>query len=191
LDKAYGVDAQNGAEQPVWDSGLNRFFLSVPQIGPDVKDGGVVRIPNVRRGGTDLREQPEQSGLTEIYPVEFCGPAGLALGSRQDLVIGCNTVFDTQANLWEPNGAVPADPRDLILDAKTGQIDATIFGSKPVTRCGSMFNPGAGNYYATGSYTRAGWDAGTALAASHAPQLQILAGADHGVASGRPLIGVS
>src|SRR5438477_10527088 len=29
-----GVNAQNGAEQPVWDPGSNRFFLSIPQIGP-------------------------------------------------------------------------------------------------------------------------------------------------------------
>jgi len=36
FDAAHGVDAQNGAEQPVWDGALNRFFLSIPQIGPNV-----------------------------------------------------------------------------------------------------------------------------------------------------------
>jgi hypothetical protein len=44
FDAAHGVDAQNGAEQPVWDSDLNRFFLSIPQIGSNVQNGGVVRI---------------------------------------------------------------------------------------------------------------------------------------------------
>src|SRR5436190_272652 len=34
FDAAHGVDAQNGAAQPVWDRDLNRFFLSIPQIGP-------------------------------------------------------------------------------------------------------------------------------------------------------------
>src|SRR5206468_10477389 len=36
--------AINGAEQPVWDPRTDRFYLSIPQIGPNVKDGGVVRI---------------------------------------------------------------------------------------------------------------------------------------------------
>src|SRR5262249_37322080 len=44
FDAAHGVDAQNGAEQPVWDNALNRFFLSIPQIGANVQNGGVVRI---------------------------------------------------------------------------------------------------------------------------------------------------
>src|SRR6185312_10734459 len=83
LDAAHGVDAQNGAEQPVWDSDLNRFFLSVPQIGPNVKDGGVIRI------------NPMSATVEKVSPVEFCGPAGLTLGPKQDLFIGCNTVFDT------------------------------------------------------------------------------------------------
>src|SRR5262249_1506532 len=36
--------ATAGAEQPVWDPGTDRFYLSIPQIGPNVQDGGVVRI---------------------------------------------------------------------------------------------------------------------------------------------------
>src|SRR5262249_37679239 len=44
FDAAHGVDAQNGAEQPVWDPGTGRFYLSIPQIGPNVQNGGVVRI---------------------------------------------------------------------------------------------------------------------------------------------------
>jgi hypothetical protein len=39
FDAAHGVDAQDGAEQPVWDGALNRFFLSIPQIGSNVQNG--------------------------------------------------------------------------------------------------------------------------------------------------------
>jgi len=33
FDAAHGVDAQNGAEQPVWDPGTKKFYLSIPRIG--------------------------------------------------------------------------------------------------------------------------------------------------------------
>lgn len=137
FDAAHGVDARNGAEQPVWDADLNRFFLSIPQIGPLPQNGGVVRI------------NPFSATIEATYPVQFCGPAGLALGPKQDLFIGCNTVFDTQGNVWDPNGSVPADPRDVIIKASDGHLDATIFGVGAGDEV--WFNPGDGNYYATGS----------------------------------------
>jgi len=137
FDAAHGVDARNGAEQPVWDPDLNRFFLSIPQIGSSPQNGGVLRI------------NPISATVEATYPVQFCGPAGLALGPRQDLFIGCNTVFDTQGNVWDPNGTVPAAPRDVIIDAKNGQIDATILGVGAGDEV--WFNSGDGNYYATGS----------------------------------------
>ena len=90
--------------------------------------------------------------VEETYPIQFCGPAGLALGPKQDLFVGCNKVFDTQTptpQVWDPNGAFPAAPRDLIIDAKSGQIDATILGVGAGDEV--WFNPGDGNYYATGS----------------------------------------
>ena len=137
FDAAHGVDAQNGAEQPVWDGTLNRFFLSIPQIGSNVQNGGVVRI------------NPFSATVEATYPVQFCGPAGLTLGPNHSLFIGCNTVFDTQGHVWDPNGTVPADPRDVIISAVNGNIDATIFGVGAGDEV--WFNPGDGNYYATGS----------------------------------------
>jgi hypothetical protein len=83
------------------------------------------------------------------FTVKFCGPAGLALGPKQDLFIGCNMVFDTAGNVWDPTKAVAADPRDVIIDAKTGKIDATVFGVGAGDEV--WFNSGDGNYYATGS----------------------------------------
>jgi hypothetical protein len=137
FDAAHGVDAQNGAEQPVWDNALNRFFLSIPQIGSNVQNGGVVRI------------NPFSATVDATYPVQFCGPAGLALGLNQSLFIGCNTVFDTSGNVWDPNGAVPADPRDVIINANTGAILVPVFGIGAGDEV--WFNPGNNNYYATGS----------------------------------------
>jgi len=137
FDAAHGVDAQNGAEQPVWNPDTNRFYLSIPQIGSNKKDGGVVRI------------NPFSATVETTFPVQFCGPAGLALGTKQDLFIGCNTVFDTAGNVWNPDGTVPADPRDVIMDAKNGSIDATVFGVGAGDEV--WFNRGDGNFYATGS----------------------------------------
>jgi len=137
FDAAHGVDAQNGAEQPVWDGTLNRFFLSIPQIGSNVQNGGVVRI------------NPFSASVEATYPVQFCGPAGLTLGPNQNLFIGCNMVFDTNGNVWDPNGAVPADPRDVIINANNGAILATVRGVGAGDEV--WFNPGTGNYYATGS----------------------------------------
>ncbi len=137
FDAAHGVDAQNGAEQPVWDPASFRFYLSIPQIGPTVANGGVIRI------------NPFSATVEKTYPVQFCGPAGLTLGPKQDLFIGCNMVFDTQGNPWTQSDAFPADPRDVIMDAKTGNIDATVFGVGAGDEV--WFNRGDGNFYATGS----------------------------------------
>ena len=66
FDAAHGVDATNGAEQPVWEPVTGRFYLSIPQIGPLAKDGAVARI------------DPETAAVEVLFPVEFCQPAGLA-----------------------------------------------------------------------------------------------------------------
>src|SRR5437764_12648354 len=63
--------------------------------------------------------------------------------------MGCNTVFDTNGNVWDPNGAVPADPRDVIINGNNGAILATVHGVGAGDEV--WFNPGTGNYYATGS----------------------------------------
>jgi hypothetical protein len=139
FDAAHGVDATNGAEQPVWDPGTGKFYLSIPQIGPTASHGGVVRIST--------------SGVVEAtYPVEFCSPAGLALGPRQDLLVGCNTVFDTAGGVWTGNAdrdTNSAAPRYVIVDAKTGKIDKTIMGVGPGDEV--WFNRGDGNYYTASS----------------------------------------
>jgi hypothetical protein len=131
-----GVDAQNGAEQPVWHPRTGKFFLSIPQIGADPTVGGVVQI------------DPNTFKVEKTFFIHFCSPAGLTVGPHDDLLIGCNTVFDTAGKVWDPTGVVTAAPKDVILNVKTG-------GTKDVLGVGAgdevWFNAGDGNYYATGS----------------------------------------
>ncbi len=134
-----GVDATNGAEQPVWDPGTGKFYLSIPQIGPTASHGGVLRISTT---GT----------VEATYPVEFCSPAGLALGPKQDLLVGCNTVFDTAGAVWTGNAdrdTNSAKPRYVILNAKTGNIDKVLFNVGPGDEV--WFNKGDNNYYTASS----------------------------------------
>jgi hypothetical protein len=135
------TNATNGAEQPIWDPGTRRFYLSLPQIGTKVEDGAVVRI------------NPATATVEATFPVEHCGPAGLTRGpgndGRHDALIGCNTVFDTAGNVWDPTGTVAADPRDVIIDLASGNIDREIFGAGAGDEV--WYNPGDNNYYATGS----------------------------------------
>jgi hypothetical protein len=136
FDAAHGVDAQNGAEQPVWHPRTGKFFLSIPQIGPNAEDGGVIRI------------DPKTGAIEHTFPIKFCSPAGLTVGPKDDLLIGCNTVFDTAGKVWDPTGTVTAAPKDMILNVKNGK-------TKDVLGVGAgdevWFNGGDGNYYATGS----------------------------------------
>jgi hypothetical protein len=129
--------ATNGAEQPVWDPGTGKFYLSIPEINGNQTNlhGAVLRIST--------------SGEVEAqYPVDLCGPAGLTLGPRHELLVGCNTVFDSAGNVWNPAGNVTAAPKDVILDVQTG-----LTTDVPGVGAGDeiWFNAGNGHYYATGS----------------------------------------
>jgi hypothetical protein len=127
--------ATNGAEQPVWDRGTGRFYMSIPEVGGVVSNGAVARInPN--------------GALETLFPVQFCQPAGLTIGPREDLLLGCSVVFDTAGVPWTAADTKTAAPIQIIMDAKTGAIDkrvAGVGGSDEV-----WFNPGNGRYY-TGS----------------------------------------
>jgi hypothetical protein len=142
FDKAHGVDATNGAEQPVWDPATRKFYLSIPEISGDGMTnlhGAVLRI--------------SMAGQVEAtYPVAHCGPAGLALGPQGDLLVGCNTVFDTVGGKWTTNAdreTQTAAPQYVILDAKTGQIDTHVLGVGAGDEV--WFNAGDGHYYTASS----------------------------------------
>jgi hypothetical protein len=140
LDTAHsGVDATNGAEQPVWDPGTKKFYLSLPQIGANPTVGGVIRISTT---GT----------VEKTFTITFCSPAGLALGPHEDLLVGCNTIWDTTGMLWTGNADRRTNtgaPQLVILDAKTGTITANVLGAGVGDEV--WFNRGDNHYYAAAS----------------------------------------
>src|SRR5438477_6511865 len=102
-----GFDAPNGAEQPVWNKNTGRFYLSIPEVncnagavcGGGGINGGVARISPHSTGGVEA-----------LFPVQFCHPAGLALGPNQNLLLGCSVVFDTAGQGWKCSGGDAAAP---------------------------------------------------------------------------------
>jgi hypothetical protein len=142
FNTANGVDAQNGAEQPQWDPVTQRFYVSIPQIGGNAADGGVVRID------TTITAQHPDPTVDKIFPIQFCSPAGLSKGPNNDFVVGCNTVFDTAGKVWNSTGTVTAAPIQAILDVSTGEVVsvAGVGASDEV-----WFNSGDGNYYTASS----------------------------------------
>jgi hypothetical protein len=124
--------ATNGAEQPVWDPGTRRFYISIPEIGGSAPAGAVGRI---NLDGT----------LERLFPVKNCQPAGLALGPDQDLLLGCSVVFNTAGQPWSPADALSAAPIQVIMDARTGAIDANVPGVSGSDEV--WFNPGDRNFY--------------------------------------------
>jgi hypothetical protein len=163
---ATGVDAQNGAEQPVWEPVTGKFYLSIPQVGPNPTNGAVIRI--------------SPAGTVEVqYPIQFCSPAGLTLGPNLDLLAGCNTIFDTAGNAWDPTKNVTAAPIQVILDARTGAIDAVVPGVGAGDEV--WFNSGDGNYYtasATSPLRPTEVVAGTPLTAQGAAILGVIGARD-------------
>jgi len=136
FNTAGGVDATNGAEQPVWDAGTGRFYLSIPQIGVNPSSGGVVRI------------NPTTHKIDATFPISDCSPAGLTQGPKQDFLVGCNTVFDTAGGLWSATDANTAAPIQVILNVKTGDVDQV--GGVGVGD-EVWFNSGDNNYYTASS----------------------------------------
>jgi len=132
--------ATNGAEQPVWDPDTGKFYLSIPEINGNQTNqhGAVLRIST--------------SGEVEAtYPVDFCGPAGLALGPNGDLLVGCNSVFDTAGGRWTGNAdrdLLTAAPQYVILNPKTGNIN-NVLGVGAGDEV--WFNKGDGHYYTASS----------------------------------------
>ena len=116
-------NASNGLEQPVWDRASKHFFLSVPELDKDKSKGAIAEI------------DPKTASLVKLIPVSECQPAGLALGPKQHLLVGCS------------QDAVEAGfaPKTIVLDAKSGKIVKTITevgGSDQV-----WYNSGDGRYY--------------------------------------------
>jgi hypothetical protein len=130
------TEATNGAEQPVWDPRTHRFYLSIPEVngpGGTGPDGAVARI------------NPHTATVETMFPVRFCQPAGLTLGPRQDLLLGCSVPFDTAGNAWTAADPNTAAPISVIMDARSGKIDRNVPGVSGSDEV--WFNPGDRHYY--------------------------------------------
>jgi hypothetical protein len=174
LTAANGVDAQGGAEQPVWDPGTQRFYVSIPQIGPNVQNGGVIRI------------NPIGGAIEAVYPINFVSPAGLTLNPNNgDLLVGSNTVFDTAGNTCSAVVPAPspagtpaahpatctgiAAPQAAICNPRAGRdCKGNALVAVPGIGGGDeiWFNVGDGNYYLTGSNNPVGPTLGVIAAVS-------------------------
>jgi hypothetical protein len=128
-------DATNGAEQSVWDHATRKFYLSIPEVNGDGGSGPDGAVARIDPHGT----------LETMFPVKFCQPAGLALGPKQDLLLGCSVTFDTAGQAWSPADAHTAAPISVIMDARTGSIDSNVAGVSGSDEV--WFNPGDGRYY--------------------------------------------
>jgi hypothetical protein len=136
FNAAAGVDATNGAEQPLWDPVTKKFYVSIPQIGVAPENGGVIRI------------DPITKKIDHTYGIMFCSPAGLTKGPNSDALVGCNTVFNTAGGLWTATDPLTAAPIQVILDVVTGaqdQVAGVGVGDEV------WFNKGDNNYYTASS----------------------------------------
>lgn len=108
--------ATGGAEQPVWDPGTQRFFVSIPNVGADPHDGSLFQI------------NPLTAKIEAMYSVTSCAPAGLALNTtNHTLLLGCSVVFDDMGDTWtgtDPNTAAPTQQ----IFGTNGLIQAVVPG---------------------------------------------------------------
>jgi len=132
LDANIPLPGTNGAGQPVWDPGTQRFFVPIPTVDGH---GALVRINPL-------------TAMVTTYPVTSCAPVGLALDpTNNTLLLGCSVVFDDIGNPWSgagPNTAAPTQQifgtNGLLLSVVSG-----VGGSDEV-----WYNSGDGHFY-TGS----------------------------------------
>ena len=151
-------NATAGAEQPAFDPVTKTFYVSIPEIG----GGGTNHTGAVVQVSTS-------GAIQATFPINFCGPAGLTAGPNGDLLVGCNTVYDTSGNactavtqITSANGANTARPATC-----TGIAFPQVAICNPGRGCtpanGSLvsvpgpgggdevwFNSGDSNYYVTG-----------------------------------------
>ena len=108
-------DATAGLEQPVWDPETHLFYMSVPETATD--PGGAVAVID-----------PRSRSRVGLFPVQNCGPAGLTLAPKQQLLLGCGDPTAVQ-----------------VMDARNGAIVATIAQVSGADEV--WYNPGDKHYY--------------------------------------------
>ncbi len=128
-----------GIEQPVYDHASNRFYLAVPCTS-DHKSGAIYVI-NPKTKSVEKIYDTVGTGVAAGVP---CFPHGLALGPRQNLLLGCSG-----------DGATGTQMISIIMKATTGAVLATFGqagGSDEV-----YFDKGNNTYFlAMSSWTSSG-----------------------------------
>jgi len=117
-------NSTGGIEQTQWSPETGMFYTSVPQIGPDTAQGGLAVI------------DPHSMKVVQVFLVQNCSPAGLALGPRSQALLGCSASFGTSPNVLT---------QSQVINIKTGDITAylpQIGGSDEV-----WYDRGSGHYY--------------------------------------------
>jgi hypothetical protein len=154
------VSATNGAEQPAFDPVTKAFYVSIPEINGPGGGGPNGAVIKVSTGGA----------IQTTYQINFCQPAGLTAGPNGDLLVGCNTVFDTSGKACTAvtsitsTTATPAARPATCTGIAFPQVAICNPGRGCTPTNGSLvsvpgpgggdevwFNSGDGNYYVTGA----------------------------------------
>jgi hypothetical protein len=138
-----------GIEQPVYNHATNRFYVAIPCTSAI---NNANNNTAVHASGEIAVINPHTIAIENVLPVDGtnCFPHGLALGPRQNLLLGCS-------------GDAPAGTqmKSIIMKATTGAILQTfteLGGSDEV-----WYNPGDNHYYlAMSSWTSTGLTGGPA-----------------------------
>lgn len=128
-----------GIEQPVYDHASNRFYLAVPCTSSN--PNGAIYVINPQTMKVDKVYDTVGTVSGNAVP---CFPHGLALGPRQNLLLGCSGDGDPGTQLIS-----------IIMKATTGKV------LKTFTQAGGSdevwYNPGDNKYYlAMSSWTSTG-----------------------------------
>jgi hypothetical protein len=108
MKKIHFAFATNGAEQAVWNPTTQRFYMSIPSIS------GTTAAPGTT--GAIAVINPLTGVVEKQFPINFCMPAGLALGPNQTFLAGCSVVYNTLGGVWSGSDTNTADPLQVIID---------------------------------------------------------------------------
>ncbi|PWU20484.1 MAG: cytochrome C nitrite reductase [Candidatus Rokuibacteriota bacterium] len=122
LAATFGAEAfPGGIEQSVWNPHNRRFYVSIPSV----------QFATVTKGAIAVID-PRVSKVTNLFTFDDCGPAGLAIGPHEQLLIGCS----------DPSRSLVMDPSGDIVKTFSSATGDAIGGSDEV-----WFNPGDTHYY--------------------------------------------
>jgi hypothetical protein len=119
--------SQGGIGSVLYDSRINKFFVSIPEVGSDLTAGAVAVV------------DPKTGEVTKVFSgLNNCMPSGMAQGPREDVLVTCDPGFPAP----DP---VQFAPRTYIINERTGEILANL------TQVGGVdygaYNPADHHYY--------------------------------------------